>query len=675
MYVNVENLVLIGTAALDGAGNALNNTLTGNSASNVLDGGAGADSMTGGAGDDTYVVDNAGDSVVENANEGTDTVRSSVSITFADNMYANVENLVLTGTAAINGTGNALNNILTGNSGSNVLDGDGGTDTVIFAGPRSSYTLTSISTGMIVAGPDGTDTLRNVEFMTFSDGTIAVPAYEPPADVLISNAAVAENSAIGTLVGVLSALDATPNDSFTYELIDSAGGRFAVNGANLVVNGPLDYETAAVHDLTVRVHDALNSTLDRHLKIHVTDVAYQIDGDGANNVLTGTAENETINGFAGNDTISGGWAADTLNGGLGDDTLDGGPGFDTAVFAGLRASYQITPVGNAVQVSGPDGADSLTLIEKLHFNDLDLLELLVSISGDFNGDGTSDMLWRHNDGTTYAWLMDAGQRNVDVDLELIPNQWHIEETGDFNGDGTSDILWRNDDGTAYSWLMQNGQRTIDVDYGIVPTQWHIQATGDFDGDGATDILWRDDQGRVIEWLMDNGQRGVDVDLDVISTQWHIQGTGDFNGDGRSDILWRNDDGSTLAWLMQDGQRVADMDYGVISNQWRVQGVGDFNGDGTSDIIWRHDDGTALSWVLHNGTRNPNDDISYGVIPNQWDIQGTGDVDGDGTTDVIWRHDDGTTYAWLMDNGQRGADENLGAIPNAWTIQRHMFDLG
>ncbi len=101
-----------------------NDVITGDTLANTLDGGSGADTLRGGSGNDIYTVDNASDAITELADEGTDTVNSSVTYTLSEE----IENLVLTGSAAINGTGNTLDNTITGNSGANTLIGGGGDD-------------------------------------------------------------------------------------------------------------------------------------------------------------------------------------------------------------------------------------------------------------------------------------------------------------------------------------------------------------------------------------------------------------------------------------------------------------------------------------------------------------------------------------------------------------------
>ncbi|OYU72779.1 MAG: hypothetical protein CFE32_22770, partial [Alphaproteobacteria bacterium PA3] len=101
LSAKVEQLVLTGSADLNGGGNSLANRITGNGGNNTLDGGAAADTLIGGAGDDSYIVDNAGDVVTELAAEGTDVVRASASYTLS----VNVENLLLTGSSGLSGTG------------------------------------------------------------------------------------------------------------------------------------------------------------------------------------------------------------------------------------------------------------------------------------------------------------------------------------------------------------------------------------------------------------------------------------------------------------------------------------------------------------------------------------------------------------------------------------------
>jgi Ca2+-binding RTX toxin-like protein len=120
---------LAGYATADAlSGLAGNDVLFGRAGDDTLDGGLGTDTMYGEAGNDAYIVDNPADVVVESAGNGTETVRSSV--TYA--LPANVENLTLDGNAAINGTGNALDNVLAGNGAANVLTGAAGNDTYVF---------------------------------------------------------------------------------------------------------------------------------------------------------------------------------------------------------------------------------------------------------------------------------------------------------------------------------------------------------------------------------------------------------------------------------------------------------------------------------------------------------------------------------------------------------------
>ncbi|HEV2746337.1 MAG TPA: calcium-binding protein [Allosphingosinicella sp.] len=134
LAANIEELIFDGEGSFTGYGNSLDNFIGGGDGDDVLfgrdgddqlDGGAGADRMNGGLGDDLYIVDHAGDRAVEtNANGGIDKVESSVSFTLG----SNVEDLELTGAAAINGRGNGLDNWIDGNAAANTLSGGAGDD-------------------------------------------------------------------------------------------------------------------------------------------------------------------------------------------------------------------------------------------------------------------------------------------------------------------------------------------------------------------------------------------------------------------------------------------------------------------------------------------------------------------------------------------------------------------
>ena len=150
---NVEALVLQGNADLQGYGNSDANVLFGNAGNNILNGEGGADAMVGGAGNDIYFVDNAGDSVFENAGEGTDAVFSMAHFRLSEN----VETLVLQGSADLQGYGNSDANKIYGNTGSNLLNGEGGADIMLGGAGNDVYFVDNIGDRVIENLNDGTD--------------------------------------------------------------------------------------------------------------------------------------------------------------------------------------------------------------------------------------------------------------------------------------------------------------------------------------------------------------------------------------------------------------------------------------------------------------------------------------------------------------------------------------
>lgn len=380
---NVENLVLTGTAAINGTGNTLNNTLTGNSAANTLSGGTGADTMIGGAGDDTYVVDNTGDIVTENANEGTDLVQSGVTYTLS----ANVENLTLTGTTAINGIGNALDNVLTGNTAANTLNGgagndtlNGGTgaDTMIGGAGNDTYVVDNASDVVTELVGEGTDLVQssvtytlsaNVENLTLS-GTTAINGTGNVLDNILIG-----NSANNTLTG------GDGNDT-----IDGGTGNDTMVGGlgddTYVVNVSTDVVTEAANAGNDTIQSAVTLTLTTNVENLVLAGTTAINGTGntLNNLVRGNTAINTLNGGTGNDILEGGDGNDILtdtsgtalfNGGVGADTITGGASAEVFL-GGLGNDTYTTAGGNDIILfnkgdgqdtfaTGGTGSDTLSL--------------------------------------------------------------------------------------------------------------------------------------------------------------------------------------------------------------------------------------------------------------------------------------------------------------------------
>jgi Ca2+-binding RTX toxin-like protein len=339
---NVESLVLTGTTAINATGNTQDNTLTGNSGSNTLDGGAGSDSLAGGLGNDTYVVDNVGDVIVENAGEGTDTVQSSVTHTLS----ANVENLTLTGLAAINGTGNELDNLLTGNAANNVLtglagndtlDGGAGIDTMIGGLGNDTYVVDNAGDVVTENAGEGTDTIQtslttslvslvNVENLTLT-GTAAINGTGNDANNVLTG-----NDGNNSLLGGLG------NDSLVggagVDTLDGGVGNDTMAGG---LGNDVYYVDSALDVLVENVGegtDTVVTSTSYSLKANFENLALSgsgaanVNGNELNNTVAGNNGDNSIFGLAGNDKLTGNGGNDTLDGGVGTDTLIGGLGND-----------------------------------------------------------------------------------------------------------------------------------------------------------------------------------------------------------------------------------------------------------------------------------------------------------------------------------------------------------
>ncbi|MDD3770014.1 MAG: Ig-like domain-containing protein [Sulfuricurvum sp.] len=292
---NVEHLTLTGSASIDATGNTLDNMLVGNSGNNVLDGGVGIDTMSGGKGDDVYVVDNTADIVTEYAGEGIDTVRSSVTRTLEET----VENLVLTGDNAIDGTGNAMANILIGNSANNVLDAKAGSDAMAGYAGNDTYIVDNVGDTVYESVDAGDDHVIASVTYTLSDNVERL-----------------------TLVGS-DAIDATGNN-----LDNTLIGNGADNvldgkaGADSMIGGAGN-DTYIVDNASDIVTEALNEGIDTIY----SSVSYVLPENVENITLTGTDNiNATGNGMdnilignSGNNVLDGGIGADTMSGGMGDD--------------------------------------------------------------------------------------------------------------------------------------------------------------------------------------------------------------------------------------------------------------------------------------------------------------------------------------------------------------------
>ena len=305
LTASIENLTYQGQGDFNGTGNALNNFLYGGDGNDRLDGAAGNDTMSGGLGDDTYVVGQAGDVVIEQNGQGTDTVETSINYT----LVAYVENLTGTGAANLLLTGNDGNNLIIGNSGNNTIDGGFGADQMAGGLGNDTYIVDNAGDTITeLAGGGAVDVVNAYVNYTLS--------AEIERLVLLGGAVSGTgNAQANTIVG--NALDNILDGGAGADILQGGLGNdtYYVDDAGDVVTDSgvgIDLVYASISSFT------LNAALENLTFNGVGN--FTGVGNALANILIGGAGNDTLNGLDGNDTIDGGLGADAMNGGAGNDT-------------------------------------------------------------------------------------------------------------------------------------------------------------------------------------------------------------------------------------------------------------------------------------------------------------------------------------------------------------------
>ncbi len=320
-------------------GAAGNDTLTGGAGNDTLQGGAGNDQLTGGAGNDVYIVDAAGDTVTELADEGTDRVQTTLATyTLGDH----VENLTYTGAAAFTGTGHALGNVIQGGAGHDLLDGGVGNDTLIGGLGNDIYTVDSLG-DVVTEAAAGTDTIRtdlaayslapwaNVENLTYIGGGDFAGTGNAAANWLVGGAG---NDTLDGGAGVDRLEGGAGDDIYVVDVATDVVVENLGEGTDLIRTALASYSLAAIANVENLTYTGVGN--------------FTGTGNALDNVITGGAGNDTLNGGAGNDLLVGSAGNDTLDGGAGNDQLMGGAGNDV---------YIVDAAGDTVTELAGEGTD------------------------------------------------------------------------------------------------------------------------------------------------------------------------------------------------------------------------------------------------------------------------------------------------------------------------------
>ena len=565
----------------DAIGGAGNDTIMGNQGANSLQGNGGADTLTGGLGNDTidggggtdsavlsgnrsgYAVAWSGGALVVTGADGTDSITNVENLVFADGVYAASAFGATVSIAALSAA---------------KAEGRSGTTAFTFTVTRTGETGGAQTVDWAVAG-SGANLAGAADFVgaALPSGTVSFAAGETSKTVTVNVAGdlrveategfsvTLSNASAGLTIGTASALGAIWNDDFVArlnldgvageDLVWQSGGQFAYTnavaglGQNRSVGTPgADYEFVG---------------------------AGQIDGAGGADLIWAKAGGGAMVGLGSGSPLSfalvpvarpgSGWSLWTQGDLNGDGRVD--------LLWKQGESLAVTQLG----ANGAKLGDTWLGAPGAGWVAVDAVKL--------NGDANVDILWKNDalGGALASTLVSAnGLGFASAHWLSMPGVgWSYAATGDFDGDGRADSLWREANGhIAVMFTAADGTTNAGAYWFSKPgTGWELVDVGDFNGDGRADTAWQNASfgGAIATFITRSSVTAGGVNADgywwgLPGEGWHYAGVADANGDGRDDILFEAAGGDAAVMLAGASGAPSGATYiGTPGSDWHLVG--------------------------------------------------------------------------------------------------------
>lgn len=284
------------------------------------------------------------------------------------------------------------------------------------------------------------------------------------------------------------------------------------------------------------------------------------------------------------------------------------------------------------------------------------------VRNDVNGNGMSDLLWMNTGVNAFGYWLMNGSQVIGVSTVAVTSGYRVVATGDFNGDGKTDIVWQGPSGSLYLWLG-NGSGFTSKSIGSMPAGSTVVGAGDINGDGYSDLLFLNSQtGAFTYWLM-NRANIIGQSTQQVAAGYTIAAIGDFKGDGMADVVWTSAKRDLYLWT-GTGSGFSSSYIGTYPAGWQLIGAGDVNGNGVSDLLWRNQSAGLFGYWIMNGASA----VSSATFPaaSNYNVAAIGDFNGDGKIDVMWTSAANDLYLWTS-TGSGFTPRFVGTYPAGWSV--------